>query len=592
MTATAVAGRGLQRFEIRTLSQAARFVLIAAGFAWGLWAVGTAFDEPQIPTEPELATDLFIGLAMQWLGVYVWGRPSTGRTGPLLYLSGLLWYVGSVWDPPPLGALTFAWRSWYDVTLLVVILGWPTGHLRTTFDKAQIGILAGVYLLRSLVRLFLFDGGQFFDDPAWHNPFAVAWNQGFWESIENLTLYVSAIVGLSVAVTCLVRWSQATRPARRTLTPMLVAGVAMVPLLGWTALSSQFPSFLPEDLPIFWIMMGLRAVVPLAILIGIYRLRTSPALARLLVELDRGVPIGGLEAAMGRALSDPSLRIAFRQASGSYVDAAGQPFQPVESRSSAITAIRDDQGDKSVLIVHDPALDEDPDLLNAAASAARLSLLNERLQAEVRAQLEEVRASRARLVEASDAERRRVERDLHDGAQQRLVTLALQLNAARERAATPDPELTTLLSDASVELDLALGELRELARGIHPAVLSRAGLGPAVATLAERCPIPVDVSVTEGRCASAVESTAYFIVAEALTNIVRYSSAKSARVTAHRQNGSMILEVTDDGIGGADPSAGSGLRGLEDRVAAIGGHFQLLSPAGAGTQVRATLPCG
>ena len=165
------------------------------------------------------------------------------------------------------------------------------------------------------------------------------------------------------------------------------------------------------------------------------------------------------------------------------------------------------------------------------------------------------------------------------------------MREARDRAAAPDPQLLGLLEEAAGELDLAIGELRELARGIHPAVLSRAGLGAALTTLAERCPIPVSVTVTDGRCPAAVESTAYFVVAEALTNVVRYSAARTARVVAERRDGALYLEVHDDGTGGADPVTGSGLRGLEDRVAAVGGRFQLESPAGAGTSVMVTLPC-
>jgi signal transduction histidine kinase len=569
--------------------------LLAIGLAWGLWAVGTAFDEAQVPTEAELGADLAVGLLMQWVGLVVWRRPGTGRTGPLLYLAGLLWYVGSVWDAPPVGAVTFAWRSWYDPVILAVVLGWSTAHLRRPIDRLLVGTLAGAYLVRSLTRMFVFDGGQYFDDVAWHNPLSIRWNQGLWETVENATIVVSALVGLAVAVTCLVRWRRASGPARRTLTPILAAGVAMVPLLGWTAFTNQFSGFLPDlsGLPVFWAQMILRGFIPIAILIGLYRLHTNRALADFLLELDRGVPVGSLQEVMARVLGDPGLRLAFALPGGGYIDGIGRPLElPTDASGVSVAAIEDDHGVPLAFIIHDPALDEDPDLVRAAGAAARLSLTNERLQAEVRAQLDEVRASRARLVEGSDSERRRVERDLHDGAQQRLVTLALQLRQARDRASDPDPELTALLDEASKELDLALIELRELARGIHPAVLSRSGLGPAVETLAQRCPIPVSVSASTGRCPAAVELTAYFLVAESLTNVVRYSAAGSARIVAEHRNGELIVEIIDDGVGGANPRAGSGLRGLEDRVLAVGGRFQLESPSGVGTTVRATLPCG
>ena len=580
------------RLDLRVPDATGRAVLLAGGFAWGLWAVGTAFDESGVPTEAELGADLLVGLLMQWVGLFVWGRPGTGRTGPLLYIAGLLWYVGSIWDPPPLGAITFAWRSWYEPVLLAVILGWATGHLRRPADRLIVGALAGAYLVRSLTRMFVFDAAARFDDESRRNPFSIAWNEDLWRTVEEATLIVSAAVGAAVAITCFIRWRRASGAARRTLTPVLAAGVAMVPLLGWTAFTSRFSDFqLPDWIPAFWMTMALRALVPIAILVGIVRLRTNTALSELLVALDRGVPVGRLETVLASTLGDPSLRLAFPRATGEPVDAAGQRVELAVGPDRSSTAIEDDRGTVIAILVHDPALDEDPSLLVAAGAAARMSIENERLQAEVRAQLDEVRASRTRLVEASDTERRRVERDLHDGAQQRLVTLALQLNQARDHAGNADPELAALLDDATQDLELAISELRELARGIHPAVLGRAGLGPAVTTLVERSPIPVSVSVSGGRCDAAIESTAYFVIAEALTNIARHSAAREARVVTERLDGHLMLEVYDDGHGGADRLGGTGLRGLEDRVVAIGGQFWLESRPGVGTTVRVVLPC-
>jgi hypothetical protein len=226
--------------------------------------------------------------------------------------------------------------------------------------------------------------------------------------------------------------------------------------------------------------------------------------------------------------------------------------------------------------------------VEAVGNAARLALENERLAAEVRAQLEEVRASRARIVEAADAERRRVERDLHDGAQQRLVALALRLQVASK--ATPDA--AALLDEATRELQTAIGEVRGLARGVHPTILTEAGLHAAVDALAERTPLPVAVDIPERRFDPAVEATAYFVVAEALTNVARYADASEARVTAVEDDGRLVVTVEDDGRGGADPTTGSGLRGLSDRLAAIDGRLTISSPAGNGTVVRAEVPLG
>jgi signal transduction histidine kinase len=214
------------------------------------------------------------------------------------------------------------------------------------------------------------------------------------------------------------------------------------------------------------------------------------------------------------------------------------------------------------------------------------------LDAELRASLAELRASRARIVHAGDAERRRLERDLHDGAQSRLVALKLLLSRARLRARGTDADLETMLTEAIGELDTSLGELRELARGIHPAVLTDQGLEPALQALASRAPVPVTIEAEGGeRLPGPVESAAYFVVSEALANVAKYAQATEAAVAVRRENGVVTVDVTDDGIGGADAGRGSGLRGLADRVAALDGTLAVESPAGAGTHLRAEIPC-
>jgi signal transduction histidine kinase len=237
--------------------------------------------------------------------------------------------------------------------------------------------------------------------------------------------------------------------------------------------------------------------------------------------------------------------------------------------------------------------EEDPGLVAAVGSAARLALENERLQAEVRASLEEVRASRARILEAADAGRRRLERDIHDGAQQRLVALGLAIRLARDQAATHgDNGLVTDLEGAATQLQQAMRELRELARGIHPAVLSRAGIGPALRVLAEVSPIPVEIAnVPAGRYSDAVEAGVYFVVSEALTNAAKHSGAQRVEVSVRRDGDKLCVDVSDDGAGGAKPSGGSGLVGMADRVAVLGGRIEVSSPSGAGTLVHAEIPC-
>jgi PAS domain S-box-containing protein len=214
-----------------------------------------------------------------------------------------------------------------------------------------------------------------------------------------------------------------------------------------------------------------------------------------------------------------------------------------------------------------------------------------RLNAELHARLEELAASRARIVTAGDVERRRLERNLHDGAQQRLVTLAVSLRLALSRLDSDPAAARTALAVACDELHLALDELRELARGLHPAVLSDHGLRAAVETLASRVPVPVEVAdIPDERLPEPVEAAAYFLISEALTNITKYARASTVRVRVAVKDLSVVVEVSDDGVGGADPATGSGLRGLADRVEALGGSLEVVSPAGAGTSLRAELP--
>jgi PAS domain S-box-containing protein len=216
-----------------------------------------------------------------------------------------------------------------------------------------------------------------------------------------------------------------------------------------------------------------------------------------------------------------------------------------------------------------------------------------RLHAELQARLEELAASRARIVTAGDVERRRLERNLHDGAQQRLVTLSLSLRVALAKLDSDPSAARAALTEAGDELALAHDELRELARGLHPAVLSERGLQAAVASLADRVPVPVDVAdIPDERLPEPVEAAAYYLIAEALTNVTKYADASAVHIRLAVSDGSVVVEVSDDGVGGADPSAGSGLRGLADRVEALGGSLEVISPTDGGTCLRAEIPGG
>ena len=274
------------------------------------------------------------------------------------------------------------------------------------------------------------------------------------------------------------------------------------------------------------------------------------------------------------------------------MDETGQPVQLPEPGSGRAWTAVEREGRRVAAIVHDASLETSRELVQAAAASSILAIDNERLKADLRARLEELRVSRLRIVEAADAARRRIERDLHDGAQQRLVALALDLRMLKARL-KGQPEAQAMVDEISSRLTSALAELRELARGIHPAVLTDRGLAPAVGALADRAAVAIELEIATGveeRLPPPIEAAAYFVVAEALTNVDRYAAATGARVAVRREGHEVVVVVADDGRGGVDVNAGSGLRGLQDRLAAVDGTLSIDSPPGEGTRLEARIP--
>jgi signal transduction histidine kinase len=355
--------------------------------------------------------------------------------------------------------------------------------------------------------------------------------------------------------------------------------------------STRYVGPWPLDIPLgiaLCLLAVPAAVVAIAVHEGIGRLLRRLAQALLRSETAGEGPVREM---LAERLGDRSLNIAYWLPDREiFVDDRGRQVSlPSAGSGRAWTAV-EREGNRVAAIVHDAELDASPELVHAAASAAVLALDNERLKADLRARLEELRHSRRRIVEAADDARRRIERDLHDGAQQQLVSLALDLRLLRARL-KDDPEAADTVGELTEKLNVALAELRELARGIHPAVLSDHGLGPAIHVLVERASLPVDCDLEfDERLAPATEAAAYFVVAEGLTNVVKYANAKRARVTLRRRGDMLEVEVADDGVGGAQMDAGSGLRGLSDRLAALEGQLRLESPLGEGTRLSALIP--
>ncbi len=368
----------------------------------------------------------------------------------------------------------------------------------------------------------------------------------------------------------------------RFLVAAAVTGPTSIVWLGWVIATDASTSTLGT------IDRGVAVSLPLGVVAGIVwsRLR-RPEASELVVEL-RTEAAASMRERLARALGDPTLDVAYRLGDGRYVDATGRPIELPQRADRAVTAVIAG-GEEIAALVHDPALLDEPALVESVRATAGLVLENERLAAEVRSQLAEVRASRGRIVAAADAERRRIERNLHDGAQQRLVTLSVALGLEVARA---DAAATAVLSRAQDEVEQAIAELRELARGIHPTLLRDEGLEAAVEALARRTPLPVTVrSTVRDRLPNPVELAAYFVAAEALTNVVKHASASEASVLLEREPEALRVTVRDDGVGGASITADSGLAGLRDRLEALDATLVIESEPAQGTTVYAEFPC-
>ena len=333
-------------------------------------------------------------------------------------------------------------------------------------------------------------------------------------------------------------------------------------------------------------------ISPIVFLLGLLDARLArSAVGDLVVELHAEPEPADLRDALRRALRDPSVGLAYSLPDfRTYVDADGRSMELPDGDGQTATLI-DRGGEHVAALLHDRALDDDPELLDAVGAAAGMTLENGRLNAELQARVEELRASRARVIEAGQKERQRLERNLHDGAQERLIALSLELSLLEQKLGER-PDVRARLDDARHEIAMSLEELRDVARGIHPAVLSGHGLAVALESLAARAAVPVRLRVDlEGRLPEPVEVAAYYVVAESVTNIVRHAHAKDASVTVGRTGESLLVEVVDDGVGGADTERGSGIRGLADRVEALGGRLRVWTPHGGGTRVQAEIPC-
>jgi signal transduction histidine kinase len=558
-----------------------------------LWiSAATAGLVAQIPVlfdrgPPVPANEVFhnlSGVSFAACGLVAWRRRPDSAVGPTLTVAGfgvlLSAILGQV-DSPLAFTLSLLFGELWIALYAALILSFVTGgRLTTRIDLVLVeAFVFGLLVMQFAVQIFLPDEGNLL----------LVWpDAGVADVLTKLQWAVLAVASLGVAGVTAHRWRAASRPRRRALLPSLGGSLsAVLYSANLTALIADSPS-----VALMTLLNAALLTVPAALLWGLLRSRLARGgLADLFRELGtlRGVR---LEGGLAKVLGDPGLVLAYRvPGERSYIDGRGQPVAlPAPGGDCAIAPVERD-GRELAMLIHDASLDDDPELVGAVAAAAGIALDDARLHAESEDRLAELRASRERIVAAGDAERRRLERNLHDGAQQRLVSVALQLRMIQRQIRTDPAGAERLVTSAGEELSRSLEELRELARGIHPSVLNH-GLKAALGSLASRASVPTTVAYEPpARLPEQVELAAYFVASEALANVAKYAEATMASVRVSRRNGVALVEIADDGVGGADQSAGTGLHGLADRVAALDGTLRILSPPGVGTVVTAELPC-
>jgi signal transduction histidine kinase len=566
---------------------------LLCAIALGGLAVGTtsfllAFASDHV-LDPGLQASLYCLIEVPYIlgGALAWWRRPDSRFGPLMiaagytaFLANLLWAnsvafqtLGQIFDLVPL------------VLYLHVFLSYPSGRLETRPERVL--VVTG-YLLATVIQLVSMALGG----PPPDNLIAFASAPGFVETLAHVQLWALSAVSLAGLALLVVRRRRDGRPARRTaalLVDCFALGLVTMALL-LIAGDQQWSSF--ETIRrITFVTIGLA---PIAFLIGLLTSRLARSdVGELFVQLQDEPAPSELRGALARALRDPSLSVAFWLPEfGSWADAKGRELSMPEPDEGRSVTLIEREGKPLAALIHDPWLDDEQELLDAVSAAAGIALENARLQAELRARLDELHESRARVVEASQEERRRLERNLHDGAQQRLIALSLDLKQL-EQSLEDDPAARTEIDQARREIATSLEELRMIARGLHPAVVSGHGLQIALDSLVAKAPVPVTLSThLDGRLDESIEVAAYYVVSESLANIGKHAQASSASVSVGRENGDLVVEVADDGVGGADTERGTGLRGLADRVEAHGGRLRVWTPRGGGTRVRAEIPCG
>jgi signal transduction histidine kinase len=542
--------------------RALRLTLLPAGVALGLYAEWAALrrgplEEAASAAEIRLAVaDFVVGLILIGCGIVAWSRRPESWTGLLLALSGLTWYLGTFAASGRFGYADFGalFLTLHRGLLVHALLSYPSGRLEGWTERASV---AFAYVVSAIAEIG--------------------------ETAEAAIVLAGVVLVVGTG-----RFLRASGPQRRARLPAAVGSIAFAAVLlvsGLTRLSGSSPSL---DRAVLWAYIVVVAGIAIGLTLDLVLARwTQATVTGLVVDLGEAAEAGTLRDCLASALGDHSLVVGYRLANrGVYVDDRGREVELAEAGDRRVTIVRD--GDEPLAaLVHDAGVLADPALVEAVAAAARIAVVNARLQAEIGHQVGELDASRRRLVEAGDAERRRLERELREGAERRLAAVQALLEEAAARA---KGGVGTTLVQTQTKLERTRSELHEFARGVHPRILIDGGLLAALRELSDRSALPVGLTVPKVRFAPPVEAAAYFVCSEALANAGKHAAASRAQIDVEERDGSLIVSVRDDGRGGATLHGGSGLRGLADRVQALGGRLSVMSPTGGGTQIVAELP--
>jgi signal transduction histidine kinase len=560
------------------------------GCAAAMFSFVAALRNPAVGAD--LGEPLVVALLANWItvsyvlcGLYAWWRRPESRFGVLMVAAGFANFVSTLsWTT---NDLTFTLGMALDlvppVLFLHVFLAFPSGRLGSPLERGLVVFAYVAAVVLNVVRLTFGGFGS-------HNLLEISPNED--AALVALRVALLTMAGCclaGVAVLFLRRWRRGRR-LRGSIALLTGAFALGLVLIACLFVSAAFNG--PWVQEIRWATFATLGAAPILFLAALLNARLArSAVADLVLELRSEPAPADLRDALSRALRDPSLELAYWLPDfDSYADLQGRPVH-LSRRNGRATTLIDRDGVHIAALIHDAALEEDPELLDAVQAAAGIALENGRLHAELRARLEELKGSRIRIVEAAHNERQLLERNLHDGAQQRLIALSLNLSLLEERI-EGDSEIKAGIDQARREIAASLSELREIARGIHPAVVSGHGLEVALEQLAARAPVPVELRVEiEDRLPEPLEVAAYYVVSESLANIAKHAQASAARIEVIKEQDELVLEIVDDGVGGADSEHGTGLRGLADRVETLNGRLRIWTPRGGGTRVKAEIPC-